>query len=432
MPRAQTPRRQRPVWPGPQIGIVVDGIADEAVDEITCGDVGQDCDVPEGMFRGYLAKSDCEDCGAFLVAESKSLAVVSAKTGGALKRYAAPSEDWWRLGRRLANDFKPGSALYAALEGGTDAPAALVAEKEDRPAPAQAAPRGETLTKEDVAAIVSQAVKSAARDQKKEAAVSVEPASDVDTPAYQENERPDDYAVVVGVEKYPDLPEAQFAERDAKAFRDHLLALGVPERNIIYLTNARASRAGIAKNLDLWLPNHVAKNSTVYFYYSGHGAPDASTKQAYLVPSDGDPQYLSETGYPVKTLYEKLSALKAKRVIVALDACFSGAGGRSVLPAGTRPLVTKVDAGASAAGRNLVALSASASEEISGVSKDQGHGVFTYYLLKGLNGAAARADGRVTVKALYDYLRPKVQDAARRDNRSQTPQLLGGAEVVLR
>jgi uncharacterized caspase-like protein len=61
---------------------------------------------------------------------------------------------------------------------------------------------------------------------------------------------------------------------------------------------------------------------------------------------------------------------------------------------------------------------------VTGTAPDQGHGLFTYYFLKGLNGAARASDAGVTVQALYDYLAPNVEDAARRDNREQSPQLL--------
>ena len=117
-----------------------------------------------------------------------------------------------------------------------------------------------------------------------------------------------------------------------------------------------------------------------------------------------------------------IDGLKAKQIIVAMDSCFSGAGGRSVLAKGTRPLITKVDTGTNNLGR-VIALSASDGDRISGTIEDQGHGAFTYYLLKGLNGAAADKNGNITVKALYDYILPNVQNAARRSNRDQIPQL---------
>ena len=254
------------------------------------------------------------------------------------------------------------------------------------------------------------------------------PASDVDTPAYKSAEQPNVLALIIGIEKYaPDtgLPDAEFAERDAQAMREHLIALGYASRNIALLTGQKASFAGIRKNLETWLPNHVDENSTVFFYYSGHGSPDPQTGQAYLVPFDGDPQYLKDTAYPMKRIYEQLNALKARRVIVSLDSCFSGLKGRSVLAKGTKPLVSKVDLGMTGAGK-VISLTASGSGEISGTADDQGHGLFTYYLLKGLNGDAKDKDGAVSVKSLYGYLSDRVSNAAKKDNRDQTPQLVMG------
>ena len=50
-------------------------------------------------------------------------------------------------------------------------------------------------------------------------------------------------------------------------------------------------------------------------------------------------------------------------------------------------------------------------------------------MLKGLAGGAKNDSGHVTMKSLYDYLTPKVQDAARLSNRTQTPQLLNGSRA---
>lgn len=246
-------------------------------------------------------------------------------------------------------------------------------------------------------------------------------------PVYSESVKTDEYAVVVGIEKYSDLPIATYAERDAAAVRDFIRAMGVPERNIVFLTGNRATKTGMEKTIEAWLPNNVSEKSRVFVFYSGHGAPDPKTGDAYLVPSDGDPQYLAQTGYPLKRLYSKLGQLKAKSVLVALDSCFSGAGGRSVLAKGTRPLVGKVDLAIQAEGKVSV-ISASAGDQISGANDEVGYGLFTYNFLQGLNGAAKDAQGRVTLKSLYGYLKPRVQDEARRNNREQTPQLQRGSE----
>ncbi|MFH2202739.1 MAG: caspase family protein [Elusimicrobiota bacterium] len=248
--------------------------------------------------------------------------------------------------------------------------------------------------------------------------------SDVDLPAYEQNENSANYAMVVGVEDYDNLPRADFAERDARAVREHLLALGYPSQNLIYLTGRKATRTNITKFLESWLPQNVTEQSQVFFYFSGHGAPDIASKSAYLVPWDGDPSFLEQTAYPIRKLYKQLNALKAKQVVVAMDACFSGQGGRSVLVKGARPLVLKVDTGLSSVKGKLVALAAAGDEEITGTEKSQGHGLFTYYLLRGLN----EMRGKITVNALHEYLQPRVHQAARRENREQNPRLVSSEE----
>jgi TPR repeat protein len=276
-----------------------------------------------------------------------------------------------------------------------------------------------TVSKDDVQAMVHAAVQDAVRTQDSSPkAIN----SDVDTPKFQTPEEPDNFAVVIGVEKYGSLPSAQFADRDAEAVRANLLALGYPMRNIFFLNGQLATRAKMAQSVNTWLPNRVSEKSTVFFYYAGHGAPDPKTNQTYLVPVDGDGEDLESTSYPLKTLYAKLGNLKARKVLVALDSCFSGAGGRSVLAKGTRPLISTIDMGI--VPENLIVLTASNRNQISGTIDEQGHGAFTYYMLKGLEGAAKTNSGHVTVQSLYDYLTPKVEDAARLHNRDQTPQLL--------
>ncbi|MEK7382346.1 MAG: caspase family protein [Elusimicrobiota bacterium] len=243
--------------------------------------------------------------------------------------------------------------------------------------------------------------------------------SDVDKASYKNPENADAFAVVVGIERYQQLPQADFGERDGQTVRDHLVAMGFPPRNVVQLSGSMATKSSLEKYLELWLPEKVNERSKVVFYFSGHGAPDVDSKQAFLMPWDGDVKFLQQSGYPLKRLYASLRALKARQVLVALDSCFSGAGGRSVLPKGARPLVTKVDEGAEGMGR-LVILSASEGDEISLSDEKQGHGLFTYHLLKGLN----EKNGRSTVKGLYDYLVPRVQDGARQQNRDQTPRLI--------
>ncbi|MBI5597804.1 MAG: SEL1-like repeat protein [Elusimicrobia bacterium] len=290
----------------------------------------------------------------------------------------------------------------------------------------KAAEQGDETAKVNLASLSAEAPQAPAQPAPAPKTIS----SDVDAPGYALPENPASFAVVVGVERYASLPAAEFAERDAEAVRAHLMALGTPARNIYFLSGPLATRAKLAQALNTWLPNRVKEDSTVFFFYSGHGAPDPASGQAYLVPADGDPEDLDSTAYPLRELYARLGKLKARSVVVALDSCFSGAGGRSVIAKGTRPLVVSVEA--AELPERVVALTASDKNQVSGTLDEQGHGAFTYYLLKGLSGAAKNEGGHVTVQSLHGYLTPKVQDAARLKNRDQTPQLLPAAAPAVR
>lgn len=286
-----------------------------------------------------------------------------------------------------------------------------------------AAPEQRGPSEMEVQAMVQAAVKGALTPAPKR-----QISSAVDDPSYDMPIVESRVALVVGVEDYADMPAAEFSTRDATAVRDHLLALGFPPRNVMLLTGRDATKGKLSAALNSWLPKHVDAESTVFFYYSGHGAPDPASRQAYLVPVDGEADELPDTAIPLKHVYSRLSSLKAKRVIVALDSCFSGLGGRSVLSRGVRPLIPQVDPAAGSASR-ITVLSASGPDQISGTLADEGHGAFTYYLLEGLNGAAKDPNGAITIDSLYRYLKPRVQDAARLQKRNQTPQMVTGANL---
>ena len=64
-----------------------------------------------------------------------------------------------------------------------------------------------------------------------------------------------------------------------------------------------------------------------FVYSAVDGAQDPESKQAYRMLWHGDPQYVSDTGYPLKRLYQKLNELKVKEVVLAMDSGFTGAGG---------------------------------------------------------------------------------------------------------
>lgn len=362
-----------------------------------------------------LAKAEAEQ------ADQRRLAAeVAARETRRLEDAARVAAEERRLAQAAAAAEKEKQAQVLAqapqvVEVSTAA-AAMVAELQRRM---------DELDKREAALRAKEAAIAAAAAAVAAPAVSLD---DIDTapkkglPANDEN-----FAVVIGIDKYRDIAAgADYAERDARTMMLYLRDyLGFPEQNIKLLTGDRASRSDFAKVLELWLPLQVTNESKVFVYYSGHGAPDPASQQAYLLPYDGDPKALELTAYPTKRLYEKLSALPAKEVVVALDSCFSGAGGRSVIAQGARPLMSHIQTGAVDPRKNLTVFTAASGEEITGTFEPQKHGLFTYYFLRGLRGEAdANGDGTVDVAEEYSYLKKNVSRQANRDSREQTPQLM--------
>ena len=203
---------------------------------------------------------------------------------------------------KVKNLKKQTASLMAEVQGQGDIVRLLVRYQEglEKPRGGKAsASSSSAMDKDEMQKMMDEAVRKAAVGKVEEKAPEAALASEVDQPGYALPEDSDQFAIVAGVEKYSDLPEAQYAERDAAAFRSHLRGLGVPERNIIFLTGNKATKTGLVKHLETWLPRNVYEKSTVYFYYSGHGAPDPVAARLPL-PSDGDPRYLEETAYPVR------------------------------------------------------------------------------------------------------------------------------------
>lgn len=262
------------------------------------------------------------------------------------------------------------------------------------------------------------------------------PPSDVDVlPVTKTGTRKNAHAVVIGLERYRnELPQASYAERDARVVARYLSGtMGYEEANVAVLLNDRATKGDMEKYFETWLPNRVENDDTVFVYFSGHGAPNAKTGEAYLVPYDGDPGFLNNTGYPLSRLYQSLADLPAKEVVVVLDSCFSGAGGRSVIAKGMRPIITEIKSHLLGKGKTIV-LAASSGQQVSSTYEQKAHGLMTYFFLKGLQGEAdTNKDGKIEIAELFEYLRPQVERVARRDfNNEQTPLLLGDTDMLAR
>ena len=241
-------------------------------------------------------------------------------------------------------------------------------------------------------------------------------------------------AVVIGNRDYRkrDIPGVDYAINDARTMKKYLVeALGFREENVIFEENASFADLqtifGREGNAQGKLFNYLAADSTsdVFVFYSGHGAPDPSTSKAYLVPVDADPQLIQLTGYPMSTLYENLAKLPARSLTVMLDACFSGSSDKGMLLKGVSPALLRVETPILSA-PNAVLLSASAANQVSAWYEEKKHGLFSYWVFRGLQGEADRdKNGEVAASELAQFVQENVVRLSRRlKGREQTPQFV--------
>ena len=255
---------------------------------------------------------------------------------------------------------------------------------------------------------------------------------DVDQVVTSKINRPDALGVIMGIEDYRYAPGAPFARHDALvAYEYFTKSLGLKESNVYLRTDRDATQAEFRKVFDPdqgWLVKRIKPGKTeVFVYFIGHGIPDAATQDAYLVPSDGDPNYPT-TGYRLDELYANLNRIPAKQVTVLIDACFSGQVGRGTkvepLLAGARGIAVQTRRVTLASG--IVVLTAAQGNQVSSSYAEKSHGLFTYFILKGLQGEADQnGDSQLTVGELYTYVRAQVQSQAGFLDREQTPEFLG-------
>jgi hypothetical protein len=249
-------------------------------------------------------------------------------------------------------------------------------------------------------------------------------------PTYlQGSPQPAAYALIVGIERYRDAPAATGAMLDADRYAALATqTLGIPSKQVRVLRDDRATGGDIDKALS-WVVANVPARGRVYFFFSGHGAPDPSTGASYLVPYDGDPKALDPTAFAMPKLLERLSTSRASEVFAVVDACFSGAGGRSVLPAGMRPLVAVRETRPAA---KVALFTAASGAQTSGPAANGDGGLFSKLVAEGLGTAKADidGDGLVSVQELGAWVSPRVEREARIDQREQVPSLIIGEGIA--
>ncbi|BDX38894.1 hypothetical protein CYCD_22490 [Tenuifilaceae bacterium CYCD] len=217
-------------------------------------------------------------------------------------------------------------------------------------------------------------------------------------------ENPMRFALIIGNEDYcskqTELNQevnVDFARNDASAFREYAQSvLGIPATNITFLLDATAGQMNQAiSRMNLIVKNSKGK-AEVFVYYAGHGLPDEITHEPYLIPVDITGRS-AEDAIKLQDFYGKLTEYPSKRMVVFIDACFSGGARNKALLAArgvkVRPLEGTVQG-------NVAIISATSDDQSALPYKEKNHGFFTYFLLKKLK----ETKGEVSLKDLSDYL----------------------------
>ena len=243
--------------------------------------------------------------------------------------------------------------------------------------------------------------------------------SDVDTDIPQGKTSADrTFAVIIANENYTRLAPVTYALADGKTFGEYCRrTLGLPDTHVRYYGDATYGTMLSAMKDIQEIAAAYNGEIEVIFYYAGHGAPDETTQEAYLMPVDA--YGVGEASYPLARLYKELGDLGAERVTVFLDACFSGSTRDGQMLASARGVAIKPREAAPTG--NMVVFTAAQGDETALPYREKGHGLFTYYLLKKLKESC----GQVTCGELGNYLTEQVRRRSQVVNRkSQTPAVL--------
>lgn len=206
------------------------------------------------------------------------------------------------------------------------------------------------------------------------------------------------FAFIIGNEEYLKVEPVKYALNDASIFAEYChKILGLPKENVKLYKNATlGDMMGTIKTAQK-IANAYKGDISIIYYYAGHGIPNESTKDAYLLPVDADGLNM-DVCYPLARLYKELGTLNVRNVTIFMDACFSGAQRGNGMVVAARGVAIKVKNDRPMG--KAVVFTAASDKQTAMPYDEKGHGLFTYCLLKKMRDSK----GNCTLGELGQYV----------------------------
>lgn len=233
------------------------------------------------------------------------------------------------------------------------------------------------------------------------------------------------FALIIANEHYDRASNVFGALHDGSTMHKYCTkTLGIPEHQAVLLNNATGNQIHDAIEQLKRRVKGTGADAEVIFYYAGHGLPDDATKEAYLLPVDGNP-ITTATLIPMQNIYRDLGGMGAASVSVFIDACFSGSTrDNSMIKKDARAVVMKPKEVAPEG--NMFVLTAASGQETALPYKEKHHGLFTYFLLKKLQ----ESKGNATLRQISDYVKTNVYNTSNQVNaKEQNPSVSVSGEL---
>ncbi len=245
------------------------------------------------------------------------------------------------------------------------------------------------------------------------------------------------YALIIAVGKYRDsrINPLNYAENDAreiyKVLTDPRTGLFKPE-NVTILINEDATEKNIKFKFDDMVLKAEQKEDLFFVFYAGHGFTYPNGSDTYWLTYDtmvgnAEGNRIKSTAFSNLTLATKIADIEANTIVFFVDACFSS--GMVARPTAIRGLESYLGSG-----KDYVIITSSQADQTSIESPRLKHGLFSYFLIKGLSGEAdVNLDGFVDIEEIWPFIKLYVSEHAELMGAEQDPRRSGssGASIYL-